>query len=46
MDAASTTILKYQYDADSRLTNTTLFNSTNVALDYIGYAYNNANFTP
>ena len=31
------------YDALARLTNTTMFNSTNEALDYIGYAYNNAN---
>ena len=31
------------YDSLARLTNTTLFNSTNEALDYSGYAYNNGN---
>jgi RHS repeat-associated protein len=31
------------YDALARLTNTTMFNSTNEAMDYIGCAYNNAN---
>ena len=31
------------YDGLARLTNTTLFNSTNGVLDYSGYAYNNAN---
>ncbi|HXR08213.1 MAG TPA: hypothetical protein VN765_12835, partial [Candidatus Acidoferrum sp.] len=31
------------YDSLTRLTNTTLFNSTNGILDYSGYTYNNAN---
>jgi RHS repeat-associated protein len=39
----NTSYISNFYDALARLTNTSLFNSTNEAMDYIGYAYNNAN---
>ena len=39
----NTAYIGNSYDGLARLTNTTLFNSTNAALDYIGYAYTNAN---
>jgi RHS repeat-associated protein len=39
----NTAYIRNYYDGLAHLTNTTLFNSTNAALDYIGYAYTNAN---